>query len=126
MTTTVTNRRHGLTPGAVYIGRPSIFGNPFTVKGKRSRYAVTECATAEEALEKYERHVRGNPSLLAKVKKLRGRVLECWCKPAPCHGDVLARIADEQPAPCPECGGLVGGTLWEPTCATCGTTGVRP
>jgi hypothetical protein len=25
---------------------------------------------------------------------LRGRRLVCWCAPAPCHGDVLAELAD--------------------------------
>lgn len=30
-----------------------------------------------------------------RVKSLYGRTLVCFCKPKPCHGDVLARIAEE-------------------------------
>ena len=71
----------------VYIGRPSIYGNSYTI-GKDG--------TREEVIAKYETWLRGKPSLLRLVKQeLRGKVLGCWCKPDPCHGDVLARIAEE-------------------------------
>ncbi len=33
------------------------------------------------------------PDLQAAIHELRGRVLGCWCKPGPCHGDFLAREA---------------------------------
>ena len=42
-----------------------------------------------------------NPELFVEVADnstllvLKGKVLGCWCKPGPCHGDVLARIANE-------------------------------
>ena len=29
-------------------------------------------------------------------RELRGKVLGCWCKPLPCHGDILAAIADSE------------------------------
>lgn len=35
-----------------------------------------------------------DPELLALVPELRGRALACWCAPEPCHGDVLAELAD--------------------------------
>lgn len=70
----------------VYIGRPSMFGNPFRV-GRHHR--------RDEAIAQYEAWLRAQPVLMAKVKKLRGKVLGCWCKPLSCHGDVLARVADE-------------------------------
>jgi hypothetical protein len=34
------------------------------------------------------------PALIAALGELRGKVLGCWCKPALCHGDVLAEFAD--------------------------------
>jgi hypothetical protein len=36
-----------------------------------------------------------NLDLVATAKReLRGKVLGCWCAPLPCHGHVLACIAD--------------------------------
>ena len=33
--------------------------------------------------------------LVARLPGLRGKTLACWCKPGPCHGDVLVRLAEE-------------------------------
>ena len=78
----------------VYIGRGrgSIWGNPFTFKpGTSAPYVV---ATREAAVEAYRLWLLRQPELLVRVKELRGKVLGCWCKPAACHGDILARLAD--------------------------------
>jgi len=69
----------------IYIGRPSDFGNPFEI-GKDG--------TREEVIEKYEKYLRSTPNLMARLYQLQGKVLGCWCSPKPCHGDVLARLAD--------------------------------
>lgn len=70
----------------VYVGRPSKWGNPFKV-GPYTR---------EEALEKYEEWIQTQDWLLKDVvKELKGCVLGCWCKPLACHGDILAKLADE-------------------------------
>jgi len=29
------------------------------------------------------------------VEKLRGKVLGCWCKPLPCHGDVIVEYLEK-------------------------------
>lgn len=71
----------------VYVGRPSKYGNPFKegVDGTRA-----------EVIQMFEEYLLSKPELLADVKReLRGKVLGCWCHPQPCHGDVLARIANE-------------------------------
>jgi hypothetical protein len=34
------------------------------------------------------------PDLVAQLPELRSKTLACWCKPGPCHGDVIARLAD--------------------------------
>ena len=76
----------------VYIGRStqrggwnlpqSLWHNPFSVN-KLGR---------EEALRQYEIYVRNNPLLMAQLGTLRGKVLGCWCKPEPCHGDILLKL----------------------------------
>ena len=79
---------YGVPPGAVYIGRPSIWGNPFVI-GKDG--------TRDEVVAKFEAYVRNKPDLLAQLPKLAGRDVVCWCAPARCHGDVLIKMANERP-----------------------------
>ena len=79
----------------VYIGRGSIWGNPFS--HRPSMFDVVRVATREEAITKYEVWLRSQPQLMAKLPKLKGKILGCYCKPLACHGDVLARLADEAP-----------------------------
>ena len=76
----------------VYIGRPSIWGNPFEI-GKDG--------TREEVIDKYrqlmsKRLTEGTHTVEWKlcVRQLKGKTLGCWCAPKPCHGDVLAELAD--------------------------------
>ncbi len=83
--THVVDHRH--EPYDVYIGRPSIWGNPFTAGRGTSR---------TEAIKKYEEYLRSKPELMARVHELKGLTLGCWCSPLPCHGDILAAIADQQ------------------------------
>lgn len=72
---------------AVFIGRPSKWGNPFHIGPDGTRAKV---------IEKYRAYLMANPALLAAARaELRGRVLVCYCKPQPCHGDVLLEIANE-------------------------------
>ena len=70
----------------VYIGRPSPWGNPFKIGRDGDRSTV---------IQKYRTWLLTQPSLLARIPELRGKVLGCWCAPLPCHGDVLAQIADD-------------------------------
>lgn len=69
----------------IYIGRGSVWGNPFTV----ARYGRKRC------LELYEKYFRNSPVLMADVIKLDGEVLGCYCKPKPCHGDIIIKIIEE-------------------------------
>ncbi len=74
----------------VYIGRPSKWGNPFKV-GKGG----DEERARAEALALYEDWLRKQSHLMSALGELRGKILGCWCAPKSCHGDVLARLADE-------------------------------
>lgn len=81
-------------PFDVYIGRPSEWGNPFSDKPK-SR-AEVRVDTREEAIACYEEWVKTQPEMIEKIKReLKDKVLGCWCAPRACHGDVLAKIANE-------------------------------
>jgi hypothetical protein len=83
-------RRHGIPDGAVYIGRPSKWGNPFEI-GKHGNRA--------QVISRYERWLRDNTALMAALPELRGKNLVCWCSPAPCHGDILLALANGLPLP---------------------------
>lgn len=69
----------------VYVGRPSRWGNPF---------AIGRDGTRDEVITRYEEWVQTQPSLMAALPELRGKVLGCWCAPARCHGEVLLRLLE--------------------------------
>lgn len=83
----VYNKYHNDAPkDAVYIGRPSIWGNPFS---------IGEHGNREEVIAKYAEFVESNQELKEViVKSLRGKDLVCFCAPKPCHGDFLLKIAN--------------------------------
>ena len=63
---------------AIYVGRPTVWGNPYVVG---SELMNGETLTAEKAVELYEQHVADNFCALDQ----------------PCHADVLLRIANSRP-----------------------------
>ncbi len=76
-----------LSDYTVYIGRGSVFGNPFRI-GKDG--------TREEVVAKYETYARSNPELLKAIKELpKDAVLGCYCKPLMCHGDIIEKLWHE-------------------------------
>lgn len=73
----------------VYIGRPSKWGNPFSIPYNGNREKVI--FLYREWLLKPEQK-----ELLESIKsELKGKILGCWCSPQPCHGDILAEIANQ-------------------------------
>ena len=84
MTTVVNLRKE---PYDVYIGRAGkgqngYFGNPFD-KGTR-----------EENIQDYKDYfynrICTEPEFRRRVLELKDKRLGCFCKPKPCHGDVIA------------------------------------
>jgi hypothetical protein len=71
----------------VYIGRPSKWGNPFTIGNDGTR---------EEVIKKYREYILSKKSLLLCLPELKGKILGCWCSPKPCHGDVLIELIKER------------------------------
>lgn len=83
MSTKVVNKNK--SPYDIYIGRGSIWGNPFII-GKDG--------TRTEVIEKYRNYIFNSPELLERIPELRGKVLGCYCKPKKCHGDILVELCN--------------------------------
>jgi hypothetical protein len=85
--------------GAVYVGRPTKWGNPWPVGAQGPDGEVIQDRRAAAA--RYESaidRVDGVPSSEEIRRELRGRDLVCWCPvDQPCHADVLMRIANGPP-----------------------------
>jgi hypothetical protein len=83
----VLNKRKDKIPeGAVYVGRPSKWGNPFTIGKDGNREQVITAFMAYASLK-----LQSNPHWLDEIK---GKDLVCWCSPLPCHADVLMELAN--------------------------------
>ena len=83
----------------VYIGRSAGktggWGNPFS--HLPSTLAKFRVSSREEAVSRFREWFLAQPELVARARReLRGKVLGCWCKPASCHGDVIAEIVDAE------------------------------
>ena len=75
-------------PGAVYVGRPTKWGNPHVAVPERAADAV---ARYRADLERGRLRV----SVADVRRELRGKDLGCWCPPGrPCHADVLLDVAN--------------------------------
>lgn len=83
------NKKHNNAPAdAIYIGRGSYYGNPFEIGVHGNR---------EKVLALYEQYLDKNPRIMEKAKReLSGKNLLCYCKPLPCHGDILIRRINEK------------------------------
>lgn len=77
-----------LPPNTIVVSRPSKWGNPWQV-GKHG-----DRAFCLQKFEEFFRHgaLRVRPEHAR--DELRGKNLACWCKPGPCHADVLLEIAN--------------------------------
>lgn len=75
----------------VYIGRGSIWGNPF---------AINESVgdTRDVVIEKFRKHlfsqlVEGKIKI-EQLRELDGKTLGCFCKPKACHGDIIVAAVE--------------------------------
>ena len=84
-----------MPPGAVFVGRPSKWGNPYKV-------GTPAAPTPEAAVALFRDYLARRTDLSDAARdELTGKVLVCWCSPGqPCHADVLLEAANqEQEAP---------------------------
>ena len=70
----------------IYIGRGSIWGNPFKIGPDGSR---------QEVIEKYRQYILKRPLLISQLHHLKDKRLGCFCAPQACHGDVLVQLIEE-------------------------------
>lgn len=110
-----------LPPDAIYVGRPTKWGNPFAIgdvidrvhvtptPGSSIRGGVAELIVTSraDAAGVYRRWITGTPMLTERARPtlddlrdaLAGRDLACWCPlSSPCHADVLLELANETDA----------------------------
>ncbi len=78
-------RRPPADPLAVWIDRRTILGNPYDVATFGRAGAIARYR------EHFAGKLRTDRGFAVAVEHCRGRRLRCWCKPAACHGDVIAK-----------------------------------
>ncbi len=89
----VLNRHTDVIPaGAVYVGRPTKWGNPY-IKGPR-----------KDLIANYQKYIQFKiQDKQLDIEELRGKDLACWChtwdgtgtNPRYCHADILLELANE-------------------------------
>ena len=85
-----------IVPYDVYIGRRCTMGGwklPESVWA--NPYKVGTHGTREEVIRKYRTYLLSKPELLKLLPTMYGKRLGCFCAPQPCHGDVIAELAEK-------------------------------
>lgn len=94
MTTVVNKYKVNMNdPDIVYIGRGSIWGNPYShMDGTK---APVKVESREHAIELYRRSlwmdIQSGMMTKEMLIELDGKRLACYCSPRACHGDVLVK-----------------------------------
>lgn len=89
-------------PNNYYIGRGSILGNPYTHIKDKKTLALYVVKDRDEAISKYSSYydvmygsnkefTKTIDEIYEKYKNGETIYLECYCKPLPCHGDIIAQ-----------------------------------
>lgn len=90
----VENKRTYDGPG-IYVGRPTVWGNPFTHISTPNR-AEHIVSSREESIARYReyalRRLESDPRWLDPL--MDAEALVCWCAPLDCHADVLVRLIE--------------------------------
>ena len=82
-----------MPPNTVYVGRPTPWGNPYTVEFYAEGFSGT--LNRQACVDRFEDEVTDFKRLVVK-RLLAGKNLACWCPlDQPCHADVLLKIANE-------------------------------
>lgn len=102
-----------MPPNTIYVGRPTIFGNPWTVEWCKQSGLIGEGYEAETVVANYRAwltypdekrlqfhecfgaYEEQRAELMRRLPELRGKNLACWCSLGQeCHADVLLEIAN--------------------------------
>ena len=110
MIVVVNKYKHESTEDDVYIGRGSLFGNPYSHLPSKKEDVVM-CKDREESIDRFEeyfnnvidspgcKHTKLKRELrrLVMIAKLGGDInLSCFCKPKSCHGDIIKEWIEEE------------------------------
>lgn len=81
-----------MPPNTVYVGRPTKWGNPFSVRE----------GEVNLVLRTYRAYIDKGFRRIAMYHELRGKDLACWCPlDQPCHADILLELANPKPSRIP-------------------------
>lgn len=92
----------------VYIGRAGkghdgYFGNPFRVRSDRCAHCKQYHTNNAIVVARFETwfvaRIKSDPEFQRRVAALAGKTLGCFCKPAPCHGDIIASYVNSLEKP---------------------------
>lgn len=78
----------GIPEGSVYIGRGSMWGNPFVMGRDGDRDSV-----CEQYSNFLKQEILSGRITLEQLAPLHGKDLVCFCAPLRCHGDTLTLAA---------------------------------
>jgi hypothetical protein len=73
-----------------------MWGNPFSHKADTiAKYRVDTVKDAIWEYDRWFRHQIMEDRITSQdLRKLYGKTLGCWCKPGPCHGDIMVMYID--------------------------------
>jgi hypothetical protein len=104
-----------MPPNTVYVGRPTKWGNPFTLHYRMKAMGYDRDAAGKECAAIFRECLIGGDEpmdsdyaerierMRRDIVELRGKDLACWCPlDKPCHADVLLELANQpqQPESC--------------------------
>ena len=96
-------RTDTIPPDAVYVGRPSKWGNPYKMNNDYCPAGLSMVGKRNLVIDMYRDYILDNPRLLKALPELKGKDLVCWChtwdgqgdNPMYCHADVLLEMANK-------------------------------
>lgn len=86
-----------MPPNSVYVGRPTKWGNPFSIRSIKGAYRgpMTDFQARQFAIVDFRKWLIKSKALREAISELRGKDLVCWCPlDQPCHADVLLELAN--------------------------------
>ena len=85
---TIVNKHHGSS--GVYVGRPTVLGNPYTLEAYTRTDAIARYRIWLR--QQWQRHGEVHAALLQLARRYTERgelTLLCWCAPQRCHAEVI-------------------------------------
>lgn len=83
------NERYDVYIGRAGRGEDGYFGNPIRLQSEAQRGS-----TLERYKEYFYNRLKTDPQFRERIHGLQGKTLGCFCKPNPCHGDIIKEYLD--------------------------------